>query len=358
MTGIKSSPRNSSDSPADSDVMIRGVAERMSDLNIDIKVFCSVETSRLEAFAALLRELSSVVGSDALASLTTVFVVDGDQLPATVNALIEAVGGSGSYTPSPDHLPEGVAVPLESEGTLVSAIVVSRALVEPLSSEHNHYFETVSTVLEELLHVCVYGAAWQRRGYVQHRRSELLACEADLLTIASQMCDEYVVIRRKARLMATLPLVEVEGGAGFSTAELAYGGSIIDTFMKGASEIRSTLRDASRGLLPASDSWSKLAGLLYRAVLEPLARNAAYCDAASQVPTVDESHYADPLYSLVHRHWPGIQDRLRRVFTSDLTETEIVLAELLETLRTLVSELGVIYRRTDQGSCWVEFHAG
>jgi hypothetical protein len=290
----------------------------MDNMNIDLKVFCSVETSRLEAFATLLRELSSVVGSHALVSLKTVFVVEGDQLPATVNALIEAVGGSGSYTPSPDYLPEGVAVPLENEGTLLSAIVVSRALVEPLSSEHNHYFETVSTLLEELLHVWVYGTAWQRRGYVQHRRSDLLACDADLLTVASQLCDEYVVIRRKAHLMATLPLVEVEGGAGFSTVELAYGGSIIDIFTKGASEIRSTLRDASRGLVPASDSWSKLVGLLYRAVLEPLARNAAYCDAASQVSTVDESQYPDPLYSQVVRHWPGIQDRLRRVFTSDL----------------------------------------
>ncbi len=100
-------------------------------------------------------------------------------------------------------------------------------------------------------------------------------------------------------------------------------------------------------------------GLLYRAVLEPLARNAAYCDAASQVPTLDELQYADPLYrQVVHRHWPGILDRLRRVFTSDLTETEIVLAEILETLRTLVSELGGIYRQTDQGSCWVEFKEG
>lgn len=296
-----------------------------------------------------------LVGADSLSSLTTVFIVDADQLVSTVRQIITTVEPGASYAASPSHVPSGVALPLETEGQLACTIVLARELLETLTSERFHPFEAVSTVLEELLHVWVYEAAWRRRGYVQHRGRGLSGCEADVLTIVSQMCDEYVVIRRKTELASTWSLFDSQPGPGLVVGKLEYGSSVVDTVAAGTQQIVATVIEAASGQRAPSDSWACLVSVLYRGIFEPLARHAAYNDVAASSQTIEGLNTIRLYREVIAAHWSSIHGGLKRVFASSLEETETVLAANSDTIRRLLLIMGVSYQRMPNGSCWVDF---
>jgi hypothetical protein len=329
-------------------------------MSADIRFSYEETAERVEALGALVDELTQLIGRESLESVVSIAVVEDGDVAATVNGLIDDNGAQGAYTANPSHPATGVAVPLETGDEVRVVIVLCRSLLRPIGAAYRHAPDTVSTVLEELLHARVYAAAKRRRGYVHHRGETLLACDADLLTAASQMCDEYFVIRCKAQTLAEVPLLEPNRGQGRVCAELRYGASLEHSVSVGTGEIEAAVRDAACGARGASDSWALVVGLLYRRLLEPLARSAAYLDAASSPVFPDMSE--NRLYhELIHLRWLAMRDGLRRVFASRLQETEVVVAEIHASLRAVLGDMGVSYRRTERGECWVEFrprHAG
>jgi hypothetical protein len=101
--------------------------------SLNIGVFCSVERSRVDAFAGLLGEVAPLVGPDALDSLESVMVLEKEAMVPTVNALLSESGITACYEPNPSHAPDGLCVPVEVGGRLATFVLVSRSLLEPTS---------------------------------------------------------------------------------------------------------------------------------------------------------------------------------------------------------------------------------
>ena len=321
---------------------------------INVQVFCELDAGRLEAFATVLSELVSLVGPDRVTTLGTIVVVDAANVQEAVSAVIRTIDPSVTYTPNPGYSARGVAVPVEQDSQLISAIVLARELIELLAPPRIHPSETVSTVLEELLHVSVYEAAWRRRGYVHHRGRGLSACDADVLTVVSQMSDEYVVNRRKAMLASTRPMFDHTDG-GLSTGELQYGWSVANTVSSGIRQLGSIVRGVSVGGGTAPESWNLAISGLYRGVLEPLARHAAYNEVNPSAESVeslaDVPHYRER----VSEHWLALHRSLQRMFDSDLADTDLLLPEMSEAVRQILLRFGIEYQQVGSGSCQVRF---
>jgi hypothetical protein len=150
--------------------------------------------------------------------------------------------------------------------------VLARTFLEPLGPTFRRPWDTVSTTLVELLHAWSFDAAFRRRGYVQHRTRDMSACDLDLLTISSQVCDEYVVIRKKAQILSSTPLVQAEPGGDVVVAR----SDILVACHKSARRVvsnwnRSSATDEKCLPLPA-DYWPSLVGVLcgdLRAAIAP-----------------------------------------------------------------------------------------
>ncbi|OGO59309.1 MAG: hypothetical protein A2029_05005 [Chloroflexi bacterium RBG_19FT_COMBO_47_9] len=327
-------------------------------MDVELQVLCSLEKSKIEGFASLLPEMICLVGAESIYSLQKVIIVNDDQVPKTVNTIIKAIDPSASYTPRSAYPANAVSVPLETKGELYCFIVMGKSYIEPLDTEHYHSPNTVLTLLEELLHVWVYTSAWHRRGYVQYRNRELPACYADLLTIASQMCDEYVVIRRKSHLAANLAVFEPEPGKGFMAGIINYGGNIFDEVSKGDEELEKIIVEAASGLRRVPNSWNDLMIVMYRLVFEPLSRNAAYCDDISGEMSGWMELQTIKLYrDLLSEYWEIIHDELIMVFDSNLHETETCLKKIADAIEALLGKIGVDFRKMEDGKCWVSYSA-
>jgi len=324
-------------------------------MNFDVRCDCTMKPDALVRFEQLTRELAALLNPEALESLRTVLVVEREEIGARVNALIQGAGAAGSYSPSAFG-PAGVAVPIESKGRLDCTILIARTVAESLSVPVvMRSADAVSTILEELLHVCVYGLAKRRRGYVHHTRADVLACDVDLLSVASQMCDEYVVIRQKVLILGTVPLVQAAEGSEAVAVGLQYGGSLSKEVLYGIEAIQSSIDQGRTGIRPAQDSWAEVTRVLYRSVFEPLSRYSAYLDdVPSSSSADDELREFERYQTTLRRDWLLIHEALRRLVISGLADTELVLDIIQTALRKMLNELGVSYRRVETG-CWVEF---
>ncbi len=333
-------------------------ANESSSLKVELQVLYSLEQSKIDGFASLLPEIISLVGAESISSLQKVIFVDEEQVPETVNTIIKAIDSSASYSPSSSHPANAVTVPLENDGELSCSIVMEKSYLEPLNTEHYHYPDTVLTLLEELLHVWVYTSAWRRRGFVQYRNKSMSACSTDLLSIASQMCDEYVVIRRKAHLAANHALFEPEPGKGFMSGIIKYGGNNVEEVSKGGEELEKIIVEAASSLKGVSTSWNDLIKVLYRCVFEPLSRNAAYSDEKpDETPEEIELQPIKFYRDLLSEYWEIIHNGLKMVFDSNLQETEAIVKMIADTIQELLGKIGVNFHTIDGNICWVNYSA-
>jgi hypothetical protein len=294
------------------------------------------------------------VGADRVATLATIIVVDAANVQEAVSAVVRTMDPSVTYTPNPGYSARGVAVPVEQDSQLVSTIVLARELIELLAPPRIHPYETVSTVLEELLHVSVYETTWHRRGYVHHRGRGLSGCDTDVLAVVSQMSDEYVVNRRKAMLASTRPMFDHTDG-GLSTGRLQYGWSVPGTVSSGIRQLGSIVRAASVGGGTNPESWNLAVSGLYRGVLEPLARHAAYNEVNPSDESVESLADVPQYRERVLEHWLALHRSLQRMFDSDLADTELLLPEMGEAVRQILLRFGVEYQQRGTGSCQVRF---
>jgi hypothetical protein len=125
-------------------------------VEIDLGVLCSVGTDRVEAFTALLRESICLLEESSLASLRTTVILEDKLVASTVRTIIKTVEPSAPYAPRDVDAANAATVPVKNRKGLACLIVLGKTLLDSLDWEHNHPAETVSAVLEELLHVWVY----------------------------------------------------------------------------------------------------------------------------------------------------------------------------------------------------------
>lgn len=309
---------------------------------------CEIDTAVLAHFDTVVRELSGILNQDALRSLKAVVVVDRSEVASKINELIRSAGSHRNYMPADAFAPEGVALPLERDGSLESFVVIAREVPEALSRpEQCRPPAAISTILEELLHVCVYGLAKDRRGYVHPDQQTLLPCEVDLHVIASQMCDEYVVNRLKSRILRTVPMVQSEPDGPLTVVELSYGAQPRALVSQGVDRLAAVLLDARTGALDASEAWPIVTRILYRNFFEPLARYSAYADDLGPSGLDAELCQDDGYRQFLRPHWLRTHEGL-------LENTEQVLEEILLTLRVILHDSGVVYGGIPSDD-WIEF---
>jgi len=327
-------------------------------LDFSLNILANIDKSRVEAFSVLLQEHISLIGAEKISSLKSIFVVDDDQVSQTINSILQTAGVSRSYSPNPNNPAKATAVPVENGETFSSFIVISKQHLQNLSLDSYHHSETVLALLEELLHVWVYTTTWQRRGFLLPSENERNGCENDIFIIASQMCDEYVVIRKKAELISTLPLIEVktETAHVLTTGKIRYGGDIVQDITQSEIALEKTIIEAASGQMEIADAWRFILGIIYRKLFEPLSRNSAYCDAISENRLPDEPLRDINFYQeLIADRWGKIHKGLKRVYNSDLDDTEIVLDEIIFEITSFLEEVGVKYRNLEENQCWVDF---
>lgn len=238
---------------------------------------CAIDSEALAYFDTVVRELACLLNPDAIRSLRAVIVVERTKIPSKLNELIRTADAYRSYVPGDAQAPEGVALPLERDGNLDSFVVIARETAESLSRPvHFRSPNAISTILEELLHVCVYGLAKSRRGYVHPDQTSTLPCDVDLHVIASQMCDEYVVNRLKARIVGRLPLVQAQPGSPLTVGELRYGAVPLALVSQGLERLSLVLGEGRSGARPASEAWAIVTRILAdSAFSEPATRALA-----------------------------------------------------------------------------------
>jgi hypothetical protein len=316
---------------------------------------CDIDGGILAHFDGVVRELAGLLNQSALQSLKAIVVVDRTEVASKINQLVRSVDSYRSYMPADAIGPQGVALPLERNGSLESFVVIAREVVEALSRPAQcRPPHAISTIFEELLHVCVYGLAKERRGYVHPDQQKMLPCDVDLNVIASQMCDEYVVNRLKTRILGSVPLVQSEPGGPLTVVELSYGAEPSALVADGLDRLEAVLSEARTGMRDASDAWPVVTRILYRNFFEPLSRYSAYVDDLGP-SRLDDALCQDGRYrQFLRPHWLRTHEGLQHLMANDLENTEQVLEEILSMLRTLLREVGVTYGGTPV-DCWIRF---
>lgn len=168
-------------------------------IRIDVLDAASPVQRRL--LATLLEDLLPLARIPDVRRLARVVAVPGDAIEATINKLV----GGGGYAAGP-HPAEAVAVPLERDDELECHVVLAGELVRLLDPEGRRPYPLVGSLLEELLHVRVYAAAWRQRGRLEP--AGLTPEARDVFVLCSRFHDEYVVDRDKATSSSSRPIYD------------------------------------------------------------------------------------------------------------------------------------------------------
>lgn len=331
------------------------VSEAPSDTirnRIQVDLYCDLSEPAQQGMSLLLEGLAPLWNHYPVPHLERVLVVPLAQIPATVNTMVREVEGRQiNYTSSPIHPATGVAVPCVDGEELLCFIVLAAEIFTDLTPERYRPADAVSTILEEFLHVWLYGEAWKRRGYF-HLTSTDEPCEQDFFMKLNQAFDEYLVMRHKTAILGTLALVDGEDGP--VTVVLGYGGDVGQLVAAGEQGIRQIVFDVTGGQRSVEQVWPEFCGHLYRGILEPLTRYAAVQDSYLEHPQAGEKPET-PLYRRVTGpFWSALHRELRRAFDAP-EETEDALRASMAELRNYLTRIGVTYRKTSDGGCYVHF---
>lgn len=324
------------------------------------QVFCSVEQEKLEALVMLLNELIPLVPIPTVEHFERIIIIPDDQRVTVVNDLIKKYDEfAGTYS-SDIHM-RACAVPLEvstDDGrALICLIFLSESLVQEINPKKYHSADLTSTLIEELCHIRHYSITWQQRGYF-HPRDISPSCKKDLFSLGSSFQAEYVAIRWKASLMASNPLVEMDGG-NRTIVYLHYGSLIAPLINEAATDLPNIIRDAADKKLSIGDAWDKLLQIVYRKIFEPLARNEAFqtiSPSSEDIPLPSQGVSKNLFFQRrIAPYWKKIKAQLERSFDNDLAEQDIALHTITSILEDFLREMGVTYHKTSSDDCYVLF---
>ncbi|MFZ6029874.1 MAG: hypothetical protein ACOYYS_19340 [Chloroflexota bacterium] len=323
-------------------------------INVQLNIVCQLSSEKVGALEALVRELLALVNPE---TLRYVLIVPDNEFETAVNNIIEmATDQRNSYKHKISNPARAIAIPVEIGEELNCFVVIGESILQNIEPDHYHPYELVSSLLEEFLHVWYFTITWKRRGYVQHRQGGLDACTAALFTIADQMQSEYVVNRKKAYLAGTNHLFEVERGGELVTGQFRYGDSVSKRLDNAIKSLGKTVIGAATKEITISDAWLCLVNDLYRDILEPLARDAAFRTGTTDEHLTEKEALESKFYKdHFDVHWRKIRSELQRTMNSELKEADLALDEIVKTLRIFLECIGVTYRKTDDDRCWVDF---
>lgn len=327
--------------------------EYSKNIEIGINILCDVEMEKIELFKIILTEHVSFIGENEISTLKEILIAEDENVASIVNTLIKSVEPSGIYTQRDQRDSWAVTVPIETDGVLKCFIVMGKRYFTYITPEFSHPFNTVSMLLEELLHVKIYTLLWKKRGYIQHINKGFGICKSDLLSVASSMIDEYLVSRMKANILSINNSFQLESGKELIGGKLNYGGNVLNRIKAAELQLKEMvekLRIESRSI---PETWREIIRILYRNIFEPLSRNAPFCDE-NQEPRNEEQLKSVKIYrELIVEYWENIHDQLKVVYESNLSKYESALNEIYNIIDALFNRIGITYSRVSGEDCWV-----
>lgn len=330
-----------------------GAQERI-EINLNFQILFPISEESQRGLSCLFQALEPILARFPPLYLDSIIVLPRSEMAATVNWLITgSEEGDGPYSHGLFQ-PDGTAVPIDNEdGSLSCYVLLSQEIIEPLTSDRFLIAETVSTVVEEFLHVWLYGQAWKRRGRVALEPSS--QCDRLIFGFVGRAADEYLVLRHKTELLGCVPLID-DGAGTRITKNLLYGGRLSELVANGLTTMRTAVRRASLGLLTIDEAWSAFSNASYRGLIEPLARNAGNLDAYMEPKPANYLPTAEILPEELACIWNRMHDQLKRMFQVP-GESEEALEQATRELWNLFSELGVTRVERAGQSCYLEFRA-
>jgi hypothetical protein len=302
-----------------------------------------VAQSALEGLRALLDDLLPLALPVSDPAFLLVVVANDEAVEQSVNQLLNLGSRQGGHHGNTS----AVAVPLVREGALVCSIVLGRSLVDPLQPELFHLPETVSSVLEELLHVRLYTLRWAQTGSASVPASD--SPPAAVRICASRAFDEFIVAALKAQMMGTLPLVDNEGGLSVSHPQ--YGG-LAGRMLDELGERLPAMVDAAATSPDYVAAWHEVMDAVYRLCFEPLARTAGFRQGAQSEPIRWPGD--DPAESLFYRVYVAVDwHRCLAAMQQSLQDGLANMERAIETVGLAVTDflarVGVTFELRDDG---------
>jgi hypothetical protein len=303
----------------------------------------------------LLQDLDPLFGSYPVPYLNAILVLPHPDIAAKANSLIlEATGQEGTYQSAPTDAARAIALPIEVDGELRCYILIAHELAENLTTEKHHPAETVSALLEEFLHVWIYGLTWDRCGFLQPKMNTEDPCQQQLMVLLRQAFDEYCVMRTKAALLDKFHLVDAEGG--FRQQRILYGGNVTSSMQAAERELRDCVLDVAIKKIPVSQVGPRFFTTLYRGILEPLSRNAAPLDAYEDLERKDYLPETQFFRRIVAPYWKDIHVQLRRAYEHP-EQTEHAAETSFQVIKAFLMSIGVTLRKGNEGQCYIWFDA-
>lgn len=213
-------------------------------------------------------------------------------------------------------------------------------------------FPILSTLVEELLHIRLYIAAWKHG-----KRREKTWWEDGLYNFCCLFHDEYIVGRMKVPMLASLfPTSESNGGDEFS---IFYPNPLAPLLDQGVTKINQLMSDFQGEVISLDDFWNGLINILYRYFFEPLARDAAFRDANStESPIKHNAHEVSFYIKIFKPTWEAVYKELDLSFQSNLLVANESLERMIKLMVQFLANLGVTFQQVESGDWWLFVDTG
>jgi len=327
-------------------------------LRLTIDPRCALSPDNIAGFAALLQDLLPLAQIPDLAYLGEIKVIPDGQTEAEVNALfVGSRNQTSPYVAGPSRA-SAIAVPIERDSSeRLCYILLEEQDLQGITPKRYHPMETVSSLLEELLHTRVYSTQWRLRPSLLPDDGAT-TCVQQLRALCARARDEYLVGRWKAGLFSTLPLRDYEDG--LAPALIIYPVPLGPMLDNAAGELADIVTGAADGFVSIDAGWTALLHALYRGVLEPLTREAAFQAGNSEPvsapkPRADQSWFYQ---DYVRPFWERFRAQLEHsfaAFASEPAEADAILDQMRTTVDEFLALLGVRHRRARGNRCRISF---
>jgi len=322
-------------------------------MEITINLLCDIELNKIELFKTILSEHISFIGEESIASLKGIFITEDKNVASTVNTIIKSVEPAGNYSPREQSDSFAVTVPVEINGALNCFIVMGKKYFTDITPEFNHPFNTISMLLEELLHVKIYSLLWNKRGYIQYINKGFGTCKSDILSIASSLMDEYLVSRMKSKILSSCNSFQLESGKDLTGGKLSYGGNVFKRIKTAGIEFKQIVESLKKESVSIPEAWGHITRNLYRNIFEPLSRNAGFCDENQESCDDEQLKSIRMFIDLINDYWKDIHERLKTLYENNLNNYEYVKNDIANIIDSLLNGFGISYSRIHGEDCWV-----
>lgn len=318
--------------------------------NINIEYLCDCAEIAKQGFIRLVEELFRYSLANEEQFLTYIWIVPDGEIAQNVRSLIETSDIKGEYMQGETYHAKGVAVPILIKGKLQCHVLIELQLLLKIEAlDQYHPQELVSTVLEEFLHVRLYGS----QAHLIVKTADNKSCYSGINNLCTMFHDEFAVSAMKSVILASEKLTDYNGE--LITGSVLYGVRIPPVLDNAFTKLRDTINGGASGDMSISDAYDKVLQIVYRDIFEHLARDMGFRTSLPEAPHSSGS----PLESWFFREhilffWEKIQKLLRHSLESGFSQYEVVITGLVDIFDQFLKYIHVFLKTKPDGSCWVD----